>query len=315
MTTPINQFNSGLNVGVASSAQYNENLFTMATRLRSLAVPALTAVGSFALLGGALGGIGGGVDGLTAAEAQLAEQTFRVGAAFKEAYAEGLEEILPLVERAVGLFLQADEATDGWSTRITALGLAAAGAVASLKLLGIGGPAAAAGRGAVAAVGAGGALAGSALTGGTVAGTVTAGGVAAGIFAYAHQRVDEWLQQQGLSGIPGGQPTLLPNLPPFVADYIEDRIRQYILGPSPPIDPGLGSTAVPAPVSAPETAIQAFDSTAQRAVVAHDPEVTRLLTELLNRPQVVQYNTIQSAQSREDLANQLQELRRQGLAD
>ena len=139
MTTPIRDVNRDLDVGVASSAQYNEQLFGMAARLRSLAIPALAAGAALTLISGAASGATGGVEGVTAAEARLNEVTFQVGASIKEAYTEILASALPVIEKAADLFLLADEATGGWSTRILTL-IAGVGALQlALRALGTSG--------------------------------------------------------------------------------------------------------------------------------------------------------------------------------
>ena len=279
MTTPILQTNQQLSSGTVSAAQYNEQLFKMGSALRGLNIPLLTVGAGLGFLAGQAGGAGGALEGITAAEAQLADTTFQVGTAFKEVYAKILSEMNPYIEQATDLFLQLDDATGGVSTAITGAGVAALALVAALRALGLGGVMGGAIGGLSRLI----AVMGSAtLVAGTLTNTLLAAGAAAGVFSYVHEKVDDWLKDQGLSGgIPGSNPTIIPNLPPFVTDYIEEQIAKRF-GPS-PNDPGQGPTAVPQLVPFPGQATPAYMQ--QPATVVNDNRQFNIYT--LDDPEMV----------------------------
>lgn len=89
MVTPIQVTNQHLSQGVASSAQYNANLLSIARSLRGLVVPGLAAGAALSLLNGEFAGGagvagGGGVGAVTAAQQALDEQLFRIARARRD---------------------------------------------------------------------------------------------------------------------------------------------------------------------------------------------------------------------------------------
>ena len=127
----VQQLNRQLDTGVSSSAQYNENLFQMGARLRSLAIPALAAFGALNLLSGAGSAGAGAIEGITAAEAKWADQTFQVSTRLQELR----NRLLELADPALDLFFDLDEATNGWLSTLTLA--AGAALVLSSRLRGI----------------------------------------------------------------------------------------------------------------------------------------------------------------------------------
>ena len=145
----VTQVNQSLNAGVASSAQYNDQLFQMASRLRSLAIPALLAGGAVSLLSGGLGSATGDIEGITAAEAQWADTTFQVSTRIQELR----NRLLNLVDPALQGFLRLDDVTNGWLLTLTAasaIALTLSGRLRGLAANAARAGVAATGRGAVA---------------------------------------------------------------------------------------------------------------------------------------------------------------------
>jgi len=94
--------------------------------LRSNILPALGLSAAFGVLSGQMGGVAGGSSQASSAMLGLNRALYDIQNAVAQALTPVLETLTPLVTKAVDAFLDLDEATDGWSTKIGLAGAAAA---------------------------------------------------------------------------------------------------------------------------------------------------------------------------------------------